>query len=86
MSMEKYLQPDNGSVSSNNFHPISLLTNIYKMHIPPHLDYSDIIFHSPVITNNFDSSMSLNLTMGIFERTHCQAALAITGTNRNKMG
>ena len=59
------------------------------MHIRPHLDYCDVIFHIPILTNDFDSSMSLNFSMGILERTQYQAALAITGTwkgtNRNKI-
>ena len=59
------------------------------MHIRPHLDYCDVIFHLPILTNDFDYSMSLNFSMGILERTQYQAALAITGTwkgtNRNKI-
>ena len=59
------------------------------MHIRPHLDYCDIIFHSPSQANNLNSSLSLNSTMNIIERTQYQAALAITGawqgTNRNKI-
>ena len=69
--------------------PLNSLILIYKLHVRPHLDYCDIIFHSPVLVNSSDSSMTLNYTMGIIERTQYQAALAITGawkgSNRNKL-
>ena len=73
----------------SSYIPFNSLVQIYKMHIRPHLDYCDVIFHIPILTNDFDSSMSLNFSMGILERTQYQAALAITGTwkgtNRNKI-
>ena len=59
------------------------------MHVRPHLDYCDIIFHIPKIFNPFDSSIHLNYMMNSLEQTQYQAALAITGawkgTNRNKI-
>ena len=64
----------------SSYIPFNSLVQIYKMHIRPHLDYCDVIFHIPILTNDFDSSMSLNFSMGILERTQYQAALAITGT------
>ena len=67
--------------------PLNSLDQIYKMHIRPHLDYCDIIFHAPSSLTNFN--LSLNFSMGILERTQYQAALAITGawqgTNRDKV-
>ena len=67
--------------------PITSLDQIYKMHIRPHFDYCDAIFHVPSSLNNFN--LSLNYSMGILERTQYQAALAITGawkgTNRDKI-
>ena len=52
-----------------------------------HLDFCDIIFHSPVISNEFDSSLTLNYQMNALEQTQYQAALAVSGswkgTNQN---
>ena len=59
------------------------------MHVRPHLDYCDILFHIPVITNDVDSSLTLNYQMNALERTQYQAAVAVLGawkgTNRNKI-
>ena len=69
--------------------PLNSLIQIYKMHIRPHLDYCDVIFHLPSQANDLNSSLSLNSTMNIIERTQYQAALAVTGawqgSNRNKI-
>ena len=69
--------------------PLKSLDQIYKMHIRPHLDYCDIIFHSPVITHDNDTSLTLNYTMSALERTQYQAALAVSGawkgSNRDKI-
>ena len=69
--------------------PTKSLDQIYKMHVRPHLDYCDVIFHIPVITHDFDSSLSLNYQMNILEKTQYQAALAVSGTwkgtNRDKI-
>ena len=69
--------------------PLKSLDQIYKMHVRPHLDYCDIIFHIPVITHDFDSSLSLNYQMNILEKTQYQAALAVSGcwkgTNTDKI-
>ena len=59
--------------------PLKSLDQIYKMHVRPHLDYCDILFHTPVITNDFDSSLTLNYQMNALERTQYQAALAVPG-------
>ena len=69
--------------------PLKSRDQIYKMYIRPHLDYCDIIFHIPAISNAFDSSLSLNYQMNALESTQYQAALAVSGTwkgtNRNKI-
>ena len=52
---------------------------IFKMYIRPHLDFCDVIFHTPCITNPFDSTINLNYLMNTLERIQYQAALAITG-------
>ena len=69
--------------------PLKSRDQIYKMHVRPHLDYCDIIFHKPVITHENDSSLTLNYQMNALEKTQYQAALAVSGawkgTNRNKI-
>ena len=59
--------------------PIKSRDQIYKMHVRPHLDYCDTIFHVPVISRDFDSSLTLNYQMNALERTQYQAALAVSG-------
>jgi len=65
------------------------LNMIFKMYIRPHLDFCDVIYHKPALTNPFDSSINLNYLMNTLERIQYQAALAITGTwkgtNLNKI-
>ena len=69
--------------------PTKTLDQIYKMYARPHLDYCDIIYHSPVISHDFSSSLTLNFRMNTLESTQYQAALAITGawkgTNLDKI-
>ena len=69
--------------------PLKSLDQIYKMHVRPHLDYCDIIYHIPTIRNDFDSSQALNYQMNALERTQYQAALAVSGawkgTNLDKI-
>ena len=72
----------------SHFLPIKTLDQIYKMYVRPHLDFCDVIFHTPKVLNSFDSSIHLNYLMNSIERIQYQAALAITGawkgTNPNK--
>ena len=49
------------------------------MYIRPHLDFCDVIYHIPCITNPFDSSINLNYLMNTLEGIQYHAALAITG-------
>ena len=52
------------------------------MHVRPHLDYCDMIYHIPVKTretSDFDSSRSLNYLMKTLESIQYQAALAVSG-------
>ena len=63
--------------------PLKSRDQIFKMHIRPHLDYCDFIYHIPVKTretNNFDTSRSLNYLMNSLESIQYQAALAVSGT------
>ena len=52
-----------------------VLDVIYKLHVRPHLDYGDIIYHK------YDPEMRLTFTQKL-EQTQYLAALAITGTWR----
>ena len=62
---------------------------MYKLFIRPHFDYCEVIFHSPAISNLFDSSINLSNVMQRLESPQYQAAPAITGawngTSQNKI-
>ena len=59
------------------------------MQIRPHFDYCDIIYHKPIITHDFNCTLTLNYNMDLLEKTQYQSALAITGawqgTNTDKI-
>ena len=69
--------------------PLKTLDQMYKIFIRPHFDYCDVIYHTPHLTNLFESSITLNTLMESVEKIKYQAALAITGTwqgtSRNKL-
>ena len=73
----------------SSYLPLHTLIQIYKMYIRPHLDYCDIIYHIPPLSNLFCSFIILHSLMESIERIQYQAALFITGTwkgtNRNKL-
>ena len=75
--------------SLSRFLSVKTLDLIFKLYVRPHLDFCDVIFHIPSITNPFDSSINLNYLMNTFERIQYHAAPAITGswegTNLNKI-
>ena len=75
--------------SLSRYLSVKTLNQIYKLYIRPHLDFCDVIYHVPCITNPFDSSINLNYLMNTLERIQYHAALAITGTwkgtNLNKI-
>ena len=64
----------------SSYVPVKTLDQIYKMYGRPHLDISDVIYHTPKICNMFDSSFRLSNWMDLIERVQYQAALAVTGT------
>ena len=72
----------------SRFLSVKTLDLIFKLYIRP-LDFCDVIFHIPSITNPFDSSIHLSYLMHTLERIQYHAALAITGswkgTNLNKI-
>ena len=72
--------------------PLKSRDQIFKMHIRPHLDYCDFIYHIPIKsreTSDFDISRTLNYQMNRLESIQYQAALAVSGawkgTNRVKI-
>ena len=70
----KYLAP---------YLPVKSRDQIFKMHVRPHLDYCDMIYHIPIKTKEMsdgDSQRKLNYLMGTLESTQYQAALAVSGT------
>ena len=58
-----------------------VLDQIYKLHVRPHLDYGDIIYHK------YDPDKQLNFTEQL-EQAQYKAALAVSGvrkgTNRSR--
>ena len=65
--------------SLSRYLSVKTLELIYKMYIRPHLDFCDVIYHLPCVTNPFDSSINLNYLKNTLERIQYHAALAITG-------
>ena len=72
--------------------PLKSRDQIFKMHVRPHLDYCDMIYHIPATireTRDFDSCRTLNYLMKLLESTQYQAALAVSGawkgTSREKI-
>ena len=63
----------------SRFLSVRTLDLIYKMYVRPHLDFCDVIYHVPCISNPFDSSINLKYLMNTLERIQYQCALAITG-------
>ena len=63
----------------SQYTPVKTLGKIYKMFVRPHLDYCDVIYHIPDITNRYDSAVSLTFSMERLEKIQYQAVLAITG-------
>ena len=69
-----------GIIRHLSFHvPLDVLDQLYKLFVRPLLDYCDIIYHVPAITNPFNSSISLKYSMQSIESTQYQAALAVSG-------
>ena len=72
-----------GTIKSlSRFLSVKTLELIFKLYIRPHLDFCDVIFHIPSITNPFDSSINLNYFINTLERIQYHAPLAITYLSR----
>ena len=62
----------------SSYLPVKTLDQIYKMHVRPHLDFCDIIYHRPEIESLFCSSLRLSYWMEQIERVQYRAALVVT--------
>ena len=73
----------------SKFLPLKTLDQMYKALVRRHLDYCDIIYHTPSIIHRPPLGVALNSLMTKVERIQYQAALAITGarqgSSRTKM-
>ena len=72
--------------------PLKSRDQIFKMHVQPHLDYCDMIYHIPIKSkemSDLDSHRTLNYLMVTLESTQYQADLAVSGawkeTNMEKI-
>ena len=61
--------------------PTNTLDQIYKIYVRLHLDFCDVIYHTPKMCNLFDSSFRLsNIINGSIEMVQYHPALAVTDT------
>ena len=69
--------------------PRSSLDQIYKLHVRPHFDYCDVIYHVPQQNNLYTLDSTQNFLMKRLESMQYTAALSITGawkgTSRDKI-
>ena len=63
----------------NRYLPIKTLEQMYKSLVRPHLEYCDIIYHLPPISNQSFLGLALPSLMMKVESIQYQAALAVTG-------
>ena len=54
--------------------PIKTLDQMYTTLVHPHVDYCDIIYHIPPITNPYGRVVTLNYLMERLEKIQYQAA------------
>ena len=62
--------------------PRHILSELYKLHARPHLDYGDVIYHIPSKICEFSQNTILPNLMEKLESVRYSAALAVTGTWR----
>ena len=62
--------------------PRNILNELYKLHVRPHLDYGDVIYHIPAKVCEFSRSITLPNLMEKLESVQYSAARAVTGTWR----
>ena len=66
----------------SNFLPRNSLNELFKLHVRPHLEYGDVIFHIPAKVCEFSGNTILPRLMAKLESVQYSAALAVTGTWR----
>ena len=59
--------------------PRHTLDQLYKLHVRPHIDYGDVIFHTPAKLCEFSYNEILTNSMEKLESVQYSAALAVTG-------
>ena len=62
--------------------PRHTLNELHKLHVRPHLDYGDVIYHTPAKLCEFSHNEILISSMEKLESVQYSAALAVTGTWR----
>ena len=62
--------------------PRHTLSELYKFYVQPHLDYCDVIYHTPAKVCEFSQNIVLPNLMEKLESVQYSAALAVTGTWR----
>ena len=60
--------------------PRHTLSELYKLYVRPHLDYGDVIYHTPDKVCEFSQTISLSNLMEKLESVQYSAARAVTGT------
>ena len=64
--------------------PKHTLNELYKLHVRPHLDYDDVLHHTPTRVRKFSNNIILPNLMEKLESVQYSAALAVTGAWRRK--
>lgn len=59
--------------------PRQTLNELYKLYVRPHLDYGDVIYHTPQNVCEFSQNITLSNQMEKLESIQYSAALAVTG-------
>ena len=65
--------------------PRHTLSELCKLHVRPHLDYGDVIYHNPAKLCEFSHNKILTSSMEKLESVQYSAALAVTGTWRGTL-
>ena len=62
--------------------PRNTLNELHKLHVRPHLDYGDVIYHTPAKLCEFTCNEILTSSMEKLESVQYSAALSVIGTWR----
>ena len=64
----------------SNYLPTHIVSEFYKLYVRPHLDYGDVVYHTPAKICEFSQNTILPNLMEKLESVQYSAALAVTGT------